>query len=732
MIRQNKEFDFLDAFFSDETERFRSPSEPDPGQTVKIRLRAPKVHSGMEVLLVTEVSKRDPADGPADDSSGKKEQKIRISEIPMQQTESDSIFDIYEADFICPHEPVAYYFRIDHEGRTYICRKDGTTESSVDSGTNTAEPGTGESNTAGPRTGESNTADAILNFRFTPGFHIPEWAKGAVQYQIFPDRFYNGDTTNDVRDGEYSYNHRHVRHITDWYAAPAEDDYRCYYGGDIAGIMKKLDYLQDLGIEVIYLNPIFLSPSSHKYDTQDYQHIDPHFGVIKEDIEHSLKDWEFHNGYARRYIKRVTSKKNLEISDALFEEFCRNVHKRGMKIILDGVFNHCGSFHRWMDREGIYREKEGFEPGAYQDENSPYREFFRFTEEEPGYEAWWDVETLPKLDYENSRKLWDAIFDAVEKWLSPPYSIDGWRLDVAADLGHSLKVNHEFWKEFRQHVKSINPEAVIIAEHYGDPSDWLMGDEWDSVMNYSAFMEPVTYFLTGMEKHSDSINDELYQNGEKFFETMKESMAAFQYGSLQCAMNELSNHDHSRFLTRTNRTVGRTQSLGAAAADRDTNKAVLKQAAVIQMTWPGAPTIYYGDEAGLAGWTDPDNRRCYPWGREDEELIAFHRQLILMRRHFSVLKTGSLVPLGAGTGWIAYARFNGEDCMIVACNNNDEPCGIDLDIRAAEARDGERFRQIFTCWKEGHFFEAKESKPVEDGRLQLTLLPKSAVILSNK
>lgn len=754
---------FLSAFFSDETERFRSPSEPEPGQEVSVRIRAPKVvgttkasdhpkgpGSKNDISIVLIIEKAGAAIHEADSekpalkfSNGEKpSQNNSDHEIPMHEinikaydgTDFETDFAMYEASFDCPEEMVSYYFRIEHQGKTYIYQKDGIKELPKQKDLDSA----GDADTAASAIGIDCSSDMdpqiktdpLLSFGFTPGFHIPEWSRGAVQYQIFPDRFYNGDPSNDVRDGEYSYNYRHVRHIANWRAVPDEDDYRCYYGGDIAGIIKKLDYLQELGVEVIYLNPIFLSPSSHKYDTQDYEYIDPHFGIIKDDEEYSLKDWEYHNGYARRYIKRVTSKRNLLHSNAIFAELCQKLHNRGMKIILDGVFNHCGSFHRWMDREGIYREKEGFEPGAYQDKNSPYREFFRFTDEEPGYEAWWDVETLPKLDYENSRKLWDTIFAVAEKWLSPPYSIDGWRLDVAADLGHSLDLNHRFWKEFRQHVKAVNPQAIIIAEHYGDPSDWLKGDEWDTVMNYSAFMEPVTYFLTGMEKHSDGYSEELYQDGEKFFKIMQENMANFQHGPLQCAMNELSNHDHSRFLTRTNRTVGRTQSLGAAAADKGIDKAVLREAVVIQMTWPGAPTIYYGDEAGLAGWTDPDNRRCYPWGYEDKELIELHRELIDLRRQYPVLKTGSVIPLGAGKGWIAYARFDEKDCIAVVCNNNDKPQEIVVDVSPAEAREGDLFTQLFSCSKGGHSNESKQAGIVKDGKLQLNLAAKSAIILS--
>lgn len=691
------EKDFCLLFFSDETEQFRSPAEPEPGQVVTIRLRAPAA-AGLSVRLVL--------DG--------------TSEIPMHpagETGADSPTRMYEAQFVCPDDSLYYCFRIEHMGRTYLYRKNGLKP---------AEP----EEPAGPP----------FVFRLTPGFHTPEWSRGAVQYQIFPDRFRNGDPGNDVQDGEYSYNQKHVRKIQDWYAPPQEDDYRCFYGGDIAGILEKLDYLQGLGVEAIYLNPIFLSPSSHKYDTQDYDHIDPHLGVIEEDVDSPMQDWEYHNGFAQKYITRVLSKANTEKSDELFAGLCGELHRRGMKIILDGVFNHCGSFHRWMDREGIYRNKPGYAPGAYQDEASPYRDYFNFTEDSsgtdgpegaaPGYEMWWGVETLPKLCYGQSRALWEEIFAIAEKWLRPPYRVDGWRLDVAADLGHTPEENHAFWKEFRYRVKAANPDAVIIAEHYGDASAWLCGDEWDSVMNYDAFMEPVTWFLTGMDKHSDTRRDDLYQDGEMFFRTMEETMDRFQWGSLQCAMNELSNHDHSRFLTRTNRTPGRLQSAGAEAASAGTEKAVLREAVVIQMTWPGAPTIYYGDEAGLAGWTDPDNRRGYPWGREDLELIEFHRALISLRREYPVLRSGSLLPLLGGPGRIAYARFDSGECLITACNNSAEDCSLSLDLRRTGLEDGTGFVRVFITDGNGFRREVTGAGSLEDGRLTVDLPPKSAVILA--
>ena len=683
----------LSAVFSDESPNYRFPSEPNSGDTVRIRLRVARDSAERVVLLF---------------------ESLTVGTM-MFKVRSDEFFDYYEAGIICSESEVIYRFLIECPDGTKIAF-----------------------DKSGVRADEHNTPDfnPAYAFRFIPGFHVPGWAKGAVQYQIFPDRFCNGDPSNDVVDNEYYYTVGHSKHIADWDATPTDTDIRAFYGGDLQGILDKLDYLQDLGIEVLYLNPIFVSPSSHKYDCQDYEHIDPHFGVITDDLDHVMQAWEKHNGYAPKYIRRVTSMENLEKSDALFATLCQELHRRGMRIILDGVFNHCGSFNKWMDHEGIYLGKAGFQPGAFQSIHSPYRSYFRFNDSSNGrspmYEGWWGYSTLPKLNYEDSPELCEEIWKIAEKWLSPPYSIDGWRLDVAADLGHSSEFNHKFWTTFRERVKAINPDALIIAEHYGDPTAWLNGREWDTIMNYDAFMEPVSWFLTGMEKHSDSYRDDLYQNGSAFFGIMMDKMARFKYPSLMCAMNELSNHDHSRFLTRTNRMIGRITTLGPGAAGAGINKGVFREAVAIQMTWPGAPTVYYADEAGQVGWTDPDDRRTYPWGHEDQSLIDLHRDLIHLRRELPVLKDGSLKPLLAEYGRIAYARFDDETRCIIAVNNTGGWTDFRLFARDAGAREDEAFYRRVQTSQDGHESKPEEVCRVSDGFLAFDLPPFSSVILCNK
>ena len=420
---------------------------------------------------------------------------------------------------------------------------------------------------------------------------------------------------------------------------------------------------------------LFCLSSNHKYDIQDYDYIDPHYGVIAEDGGELLTPGKFHNKYATKYIKRTTDIKNLEASNELMIKLINTAHEYGIKVILDGVFNHCGSFNKWMDREGFYEGLSNYEGGAYRTKDSPYHNYFSWYNynwpNNDCYHTWNGFDTLPKLNYEGSKGLFNHIINVGRKWVSPPYNADGWRLDVAADLGYSKEFNHYFWREFRKAVKEANPNAIILAEHYGDSYDWIQGDQWDTVMNYDGFMDPVSYFLTGMQKHSDHYREDLLGNSYVFKDAMRYHMSRFSYQSLHVAMNELSNHDHSRFLTRTNRTVGRIHTMGPEAASHNINKGIMKMGVVIQMTWPGAPTIYYGDEAGLGGWTDPDNRRSYPWGREDYELLNFHKEIIRIHKSYQALKTGSLEYLLTENRILSYGRWDKDNAFVVALNMDD-------------------------------------------------------------
>lgn len=568
-------------------------------------------------------------------------------------------------------------------------------------------------------------------FEFTPGFKTPDWAKGAVMYQIMVDRFNNGDKSNDVMTNEYAYIGRGVSKVENWMEPPAVDGTRQFYGGDLQGVIDKLEYLEKLGVEVIYFNPIFVSPSNHKYDTQDYDYIDPHFGKIVNDNGKLLKDGDNNNEHAQRYKVRTTDLANLEASNKLFVELVEKAHAHGIKIIIDGVFNHCGSFNKWMDKEKFYTKNKNYKSGAYISKDSPYNLYFKFLEDRwpdnNSFEGWWGFDTLPKLNYEGSKELCDYIIEVGKKWVSPPYNVDGWRLDVAADLGHSQEFNHEFWKKFRKAVKEANPEAIILAEHYGDANSWLQGDQWDTIMNYDGFMDPVTWFLTGVDKHSDNSNPGMRGDAGTFKLTMQYQMSRMQNQSLLVAMNELSNHDHSRFLTRTNRMVGRVGTAGTAAASQDIDEAIFKQGVVMQMTLPGAPTLYYGDEAGVCGWTDPDNRRTYPWGHENFEILEFYRETIAIHRQHKVFKTGSYKPLVEQRDLLCYGRFDMDNAAFVLINTSDTDKTVSIPTWTLGVEDGESFERLIETSRE--FYNCGRVKVIQENNVvTVTVKANSSVI----
>ena len=672
----------INALFSDETANYVTPMEPKKGDLVTIRFRA-KARSIDQVLWVN------------------KEYRLL-----MEHEKTTEVFDFYKIAIPIGTAVLSYCFEIRIGEEQFFYNKIGVSEQNEEQ----------------------------YNFRIVPGFSTPDWAKGAVMYQIMVDRFYNADMTNDVVDNEYHYVGDMVKRVTDWEKCPAYMGVREFYGGDLQGVKDKLDYLQELGIDVIYFNPLFVSPSNHKYDIQDYDNIDPHFGKLMIDEGEVLAEGCSDNRRATKHISRVTCEENLESSNQLFIRVVREAHRRGIRVILDGVFNHCGSFNKWLDREKIYENQEGYAKGAYVEQDSPYQNFFRFKEERwpdnGTYDGWWGFDTLPKLAYEDSDELYQYILEIGKKWVSPPFNADGWRLDVAADLGYSDTFNHQFWKDFRKVVKEANPEALILAEHYGESRAWLGGGEWDTVMNYDAFMEPATWFFTGMEKHSDEYREELLGNAENFAEAMKYHMANFLAPSLQVAMNELSNHDHSRFLTRTNHKVGRVQQLGYEAAAEGVNQAVFREAVIMQMTWPGAPTIYYGDEAGVVGFTDPDNRRTYPWGREDTQLIRFHREMIRIHKERKVLIHGSVKLLNCEQNILSYGRFSEQEQVVVLINNGQEEHHMEIDVWQTGVSWIGKMCRIMLSDAEG-FTQEECLYDVREGKLSIFLPPTSAMVLVN-
>ena len=671
------------ALFCDGTARYVCPLEPEVGEKVTLKFRAAK-EDNIQIRLA-----------------------INNELYTMESERTYGAFTYYRAEWKLKDGMTSYYFEIQDGEEVWYYNRSGLTDGRI----------------------------PYYDFRLAPGFSTPDWAKGAVIYQIYTDRFYNGDPENDVETREYFYIGDYSSKVTDWNKYPAAMGVREFYGGDLQGVIDKLDYLQDLGVEVLYFNPLFVSPSNHKYDIQDYDYIDPHFGKIVEDGGELLSPGEKSNKKATKYQKRTTSFANLEASNELFIKLVEELHRRGMKIILDGVFNHCGSFNKWMDRECIYERQKGYAPGAYISRESPYHDYFRFFSDEEKdwpyngkYDGWWGHDTLPKLNYEESVKLENYILNMGRKWVSPPYNVDGWRLDVAADLGRSNEYNHQFWKKFREVVKNANPDAIILAEHYGDPREWLGGDEWDTVMNYDAFMEPITWFLTGMEKHSDEMREELRGNADNFTRAMTYHMANMMVPSLLTSMNELSNHDHSRFLTRTNHMVGRVAELGPEAANEFVNPAVMREAVAFQMTWIGAPTVYYGDEAGVCGFTDPDNRRTYPWGHEDQQMLGFHKEMIRIHKEHEALRTGAVVMLHCEKNILAYGRFTEEEQIIVILNNRSELAEVTVPVWQAEVPVKTNMRRLMYSYKDGYTTEY-EKYLIRDGELVVNMGAYSALVV---
>ncbi len=671
------DFLMIDAIFSDETSSFINPNEPKLGESVTITIRVGK--DNIDAAMV----------------------KVGDDDYRLTKTGCDSLFDYFSVT-LKAEKKLSYYFVILKNGKLYYYNKRGV----------------------------GRDVDQQYNFYVIPGYEVPAWSKGAVMYQIYVDRFCNGDKSNDVLTNEYTYLGKAAKRIENWEEPLSTEDICNFYGGDLKGVMDKLPYLKELGIDAIYFNPIFVSPSNHKYDTQDYDYIDPHYTVIPNDGGELLKFEKFRNRYATKYMERSTGKANLEASNEFFAKFVEEAHKYGIKIILDGVFNHCGAFHRWLDKEGFYN-RNGYPEGAYKSEDSPYNTYFKWYDKNwPNndcYDGWWGHDNHPKLNYEQSPMLYEEVMKVAQKWVSPPYNIDGWRLDVAADLGSSKEYNHQFWRSFRANVRTANPQALILAEHYGDPKDWLQGDQWDTVMNYDAFMEPITWFLTGMEKHSEGYKPELLCNAMAFEGAMRYHMSKYSISSLQSSMNELSNHDHSRFLTRTNMKAGRLHTVGSKPADMGINKNIMMEAVTFQMTWPGCPTIYYGDEVGLTGWTDPDNRRTFPWGKEDMTLLNLHKELIKIHK-CDAIRLGSLIFLHFEHGVISYGRFYNNEKLIVILNNESKSKTLSIPVwRMNILSDSQIIKLISTGVNT--FSMGNEAYAVSDGFITIKMGAFSSVIL---
>lgn len=446
---------------------------------------------------------------------------------------------------------------------------------------------------------------------FESQYQTPDWLSGGIMYQIFPDRFYRSGTTKyNVPQDRYL--HQRWGSQPEWRPNhQGEITNSDYFGGDLEGIIQKLDYLQSLGITCIYLNPIFEAHSNHRYDTADYTKVDPLLGT-KED----------------------------------FKRLCKEANKRGMHIMLDGVFNHTGSDSIYFNRKGRYQTL-----GAYQSQESPYYDWYQFYQWPEQYACWWNFETLPNVNETN--ETYNAYINGtdgvIQTWLKA--GADGWRLDVADELPDL------FLDDITKAAKQVKPTSMILGEVWEDASNkmaygqrrrYLLGKQLDSVMNYP-FREAIIGFLTG-------------KNPAEMMELIMTVLEHYPPSAIHLLMNHIGTHDTERILTvlggeplngRDREWQSKTK---LSQEQRSKGLALLKLASLMQYTLPGIPCVYYGDEAGMEGYRDPFNRGCFPWGHEDAELVNWYRSLGKIRHSCEVLKQGTLEPYYADDDCFVYVR----------------------------------------------------------------------------
>ncbi len=542
--------------------------------------------------------------------------------LPMYYYKSIGTGSLYEAKLTTPEEPglIWYYFIVQTNNHTFYY------------GNNLEQLG-----------GLGQTYNKVPpSFQITiykQDYKTPDWFKNGIIYQIFPDRFAKGDM-NSFKVEHKGIIPRDWEDIPYYKAEQFGGEYLAndFYGGNLDGIIKKLTYLKELGITIIYLNPIFKAYSNHKYDTGDYEVIDPMLGDNK-----------------------------------LFEELCKRAKRLGIHIILDGVFNHTGSDSKYFNKYNNYPNV-----GAYQSKESPYYPWYNFISYPDEYNSWWGFQTLPDIN-EMEPSFVEYILTSpnaiIKKWLR--LGASGWRLDVADELPE------DFIKIMRKEIKATKPDAMLIGEVWEDASnkvsygihrEYLLGEQLDSVMNYPLRNAIIDYAC----EQIDSIN---------FARRVMSLWENYPKESIYTMMNFLSTHDSMRILT----ILGDAPSLNLSKDEQSLFKLSeprlnlarkrLKNAALIQMTLPGVPCIYYGDEAGVEGFDDPFNRGTYPWGNEDTKVLNIYKKMIRLRENNPLFINGSLKIIYAHKSCIAFARYDKEKLLIVSTNmDSKEPVFTRLDL----------------------------------------------------
>ena len=468
---------------------------------------------------------------------------------------------------------------------------------------------------------------------FEKDFKTPDWAAGGIMYQIFPDRFFcSGKPKTDVPADRILRN--------DWGGQPVWQPDAAgkvrnndYFGGDLDGITEKLDHLASLGVTCLYLNPVFEAHSNHRYDTADYEKIDPLLG-----------------------------------DETAFSTLMREAKKRGMRVLLDGVFSHTGADSKYFNREGRYGDG-----GAYRDVASPYYPWYHFDRWPEQYASWWGFDTLPELD-EMTPSFMEYITgdDGIVRQRIRK-GAGGWRLDVADELPDG------FLYALRKAVKTEDPDALLLGEvwedasckeSYGHLRPYLLGKQLDSVMNYP-FRDAILRYMNG--------------GGSTEFANAVERIAEnYPPQVLRLLMNHIGTHDTERALTvlAGEPSAGRGRHWQAqhrlSAAERESGVHRLRLATLLQFCLPGVPCIYYGDEAGMEGYRDPFNRGCYPWGSEDTALTEWYKKLGAVRRGCSALKEGSFAAVRGNEDIACFVRADENETLLCAVNRAWQPAGLAL------------------------------------------------------
>ena len=504
------------------------------------------------------------------------------------------------------------------------------------------------------------------DFRILADYQPPAWLESAVFYQIFPDRFANGDPANDPRPDDYEYRGQSPKTYP-WETPPDKEQFfpLVFYGGDLAGINARLDYLTDLGINALYLNPLFHALSNHKYDVADYERVDSHFGGNEALVS----------------LRQALS-------------------ARGMRYILDIVPNHCGYWHPWFQT-------------ALTNAEAPETGFFTFNRHPDDYTTWLGVWVLPKLNY-RSHELRHRIYEGTEavfrSWLRPPYSADGWRVDVANMLGRqgATQIGLEISRGIRQAVKETRPDAYLMGENFFDATAQLQGDQWDGVMNYGGFTQPLWYWLSGFTQGAHGFNEIMsgpQWPAEAVVGMWQSRMAVVPWAIALQQYNILDSHDTPRIRT----LVGE-------------NDALHRLAVALLLTFPGVPGLYYGDEIGMTDVPDLGARGCMVWdeSRQDRSLHDYHKRLIHFRRNSTALQRGGFQLLVVEPDTIAYQRESIEGRVLVVAHRTEaaRPAG-GLPVAHAGVADGTRFVDLIG---DAEFI-------VRDGALPLPPLPQGALIL---